>query len=236
MPTLKLRQDTVRNVPYQGRGEKHQCVYWDAALEGFGLRVYPSGRRVYVCSYRVQRRKRLATLGRADVLTLDQARKRAIAYLGKVASHEDPQDQVDQQRELKRVDELCAAFIEQHAKKKKKSWKDDKSMLDRHIVPKLGSRLAVSISSADIEPIHAAIGAVHPFAANRLLEVIRKMFNWGKSPDSFLSRPQARSRESFDFESGNEGDSSRRQRCRASSKRWSRTIVSTLGTACGCSC
>jgi integrase len=180
MPTLKLRQDTVRSVPYQGRGEKHQCVYWDAALEGFGLRVYPSGRRTYVCSYRVRRRKRLATLGRADVLTLDQARKRAIAYLGKVASHEDPQDQVDQQRELKRVDELCAAFIEQHAKKKKKSWKDDKSMLDRHIVPKLGSRLAVSITSADIEPIHAAIGTVHPFAANRLLEVIRKMFNWGK--------------------------------------------------------
>ena len=43
MPTLKLRQDNVRTVPYQGRGGKHQCVYWDEALESFGLRVYPSG-------------------------------------------------------------------------------------------------------------------------------------------------------------------------------------------------
>jgi len=159
MPTLKLRQDTVRSIPYRGPGGKHQCVYWDEALEGFGLRVYPSGRRVYVCSYRVKRRKRLATLGRADVLTLDQARRKAITYLGKVASHEDPQDEVDQQRESKRVDELCVAFIEGHSKKKKKTWKADKSTLDRHLLPKLGSRLAVSITSADIEPIHAEIGA-----------------------------------------------------------------------------
>ena len=180
MPTLKFRQDTVRSIPYQGPGGKHQCVYWDEALEGFGLRVYPSGRRVDVCSYRVNRRKRLATLGRAGVLTLEQARKKAIAYLGKVAGDEDPQDAIDQQRELKRVDELCEAFIENHSKKKKRTWKSDKSTLDRNILPKLGSRLAVSIVSADIEPIHSATGTAHPYAANRLLETARKMFNWGK--------------------------------------------------------
>jgi integrase len=180
MPTLKLRQDTVRSIPYQGPGGKHQCVYWDAALEAFGLRVYPSGRRVYVCSYRVNRRKRLATLGRADVLTLDQARRKAITYLGKVAGHEDPQDEVDRQLELKRVDELCEAFVEGHSKKKKKTWKADKSTLDRNVLPKLGSRLAQTITSADIEPIHAEIGVAHPYAANRLLETVRKMFNWGK--------------------------------------------------------
>lgn len=180
MPTLKLRQDNIRTLQYQGPGGKHQCVYWDAALEGFGLRVYPSGRRVYVCSYRVRRRKRLATLGRGDVLTLDQARKRAITYLGKVASHEDPQDEVHERRELKRMSELCEAFIENHSKKKKRSWKDDKSMIDRNVLPKLGSRLAISITSADIEPIHSAIGTAHPYAANRLLETVRKMFNWGK--------------------------------------------------------
>ena len=73
MPVLKLRQADVRALPYVGRGAKHQCIYWDKALPCFGLRTYPSGRRVYVCSYRIRRRKRLALLGRADVLTLDQA-------------------------------------------------------------------------------------------------------------------------------------------------------------------
>lgn len=180
MPSLRLRQDTVRTLPYIGAGRKQQCVYWDEALECFGLRVHPSGRRVYVCAYRVNRRKRLATLGRADVLTLDQARKKATAYLGKVANLEDPQDERDQQRQLKTVDELCAAFIENHAKKKKKSWRNDKSCLERRVLPKLKSRLAASIVTADIETIHSQVGTAHPYAANRVLEVVRKMFNWGK--------------------------------------------------------
>src|ERR1700679_499628 len=78
MPNIKLRQDTVKSLPYLGTVKQEQCIYWDLALECFGLRIYPSGRRVYVCSYRLQKRKRVACLGRGDVLTLDQARKRSI--------------------------------------------------------------------------------------------------------------------------------------------------------------
>jgi integrase len=180
MPALKLRQDIVRTIPYRGPGGKHQCVYWDEALECFGLRVYPSGRRMYVCAYRVNRRKRMARLGRADVLTLDQARKKAMTYLGKAASHEDPQDEPDRLRQLKTIDGLCDAYIENHAKKKKKGWKDDQSCLKRRVLSKLKSRLAVSVVAADIEAIHSEVGTQHPYAANRLLEVVRKMFNWGR--------------------------------------------------------
>ena len=50
--------------------------------------MYPSGRRVYVCAYRVNQRKRLATLGRADALSLDHARKKAMTYLAKAANQE----------------------------------------------------------------------------------------------------------------------------------------------------
>ena len=47
------------------------------------------------------------------------------------------------------------------------------------MLPKLGSRLAVSIVTADMEAIHSDVGTLHPYAANRALEVVRKMFNWG---------------------------------------------------------
>jgi integrase len=179
MPTLKLRQDIVKTLPYEGV-RKQQCVYWDSALACFGLRVQPGGRRVYVCSYRVNQRKRLATLGRADVLTLDQARKKAMTYLGKAASQEDPQSEFDALRDQKTVAELCAAFIENHLKSKRVKWKDDASMLRRRILSKLASRLANSITSADIEPIHSEVGAQYPYSANDILEVVRKMYNWGK--------------------------------------------------------
>jgi integrase len=180
VPVLKLRQNNVSALPHVGRGAKHQCIYWDEALPCFGLRVYPSDRRVYVCSYRVRRRKRLASLGRADVLTLNRARKKAIAYLGKVAANEDPQEELDQLRSQKSAAELCAAFIENHAKKKRVAWKDDDSCLKRRILPKLGGRAAATIVTADIEAIHSEVGTEHPYAANRFLEVVRKMFNWGK--------------------------------------------------------
>jgi len=179
MPTLKLRQDIVKTLSYEGVG-KQQCVYWDSALACFGLRLHPGGRRVYVCSYRVNRRKRLATLGRADVLTLDQARKKAMAYLGKVASHEDPQLEFYALRDQKTVAELCAAFIENHLKPKRVKWKDDASILRRRILPKLASRLANAITCADIEPIHSEVGAKYPYSANDILEIVRKMYNWGK--------------------------------------------------------
>jgi len=85
MPIKDLRQDTLKPLPYLGT-KNAQCIYWDRQLPGFGVRVFPSGRRMFVCSYRVQGRKRLATLGRGDVLRLDVARKKAVSYLGQVAA------------------------------------------------------------------------------------------------------------------------------------------------------
>ncbi len=38
----------------------------------------------------------------------------------------------------------------------------------------------MSLVTADIEAIHSEFGVAHPYAANNLLKVIRKMFNWGK--------------------------------------------------------
>ena len=159
---------------------KQQCIYWDEALPTFGVRVYASGRRTYVCAYRINRRKRLAKLGSVTVLTLDQARKKARAFLGAAAEGEDPKPPAAAIPPVHYVEELCEVYVERHAKKKKKTWKDDRSILKRQIVKALKGRLAISITSADLEPIHADLGTEHPYAANRLLKVYRKMVNWAK--------------------------------------------------------
>ena len=51
-----------------------------------------------------------------------------------------------------------------HASPKKQSGPSDERYLNRLLVPKLGSRLAVTITSADIAGIHRAYGADHPCA------------------------------------------------------------------------
>jgi integrase len=180
MPSLKLRQDTVRTLLYVGERAKQQCIYWDEALECFGVRVYPTGRRFYVCSYRFNRRKRLAKLGRVDALTLDEARKKAKRYLAQAANNQDPQEEADRLRTSTMVRELVAAYIEEHAKKKKRTWKEDQSYLKRLLLPAHGARLAVTVESSDIEKIHSGHGAKYPGAANNFLTVARKMFNWAR--------------------------------------------------------
>jgi len=176
MPAAKFRQDTLRTLRYSGSNNA-QCIYWDEGLPGFGIRVFPNSRKSFVCSYRVQGRKRLATLGRTDVLTLEQARKKARGYLGQVADGEDPKAHDESQNASGSVKKLTEIYLERHAKVKKRSWRDDESYLVRYVVPKLGSRLASAITSADVAKVHAEIGENHPYAANRVVEILRKMYN-----------------------------------------------------------
>jgi hypothetical protein len=144
------------------------------------VRVYPSGRRAFVCSYRIHRRKRLDVLGCVERLTLDQARTLAFSARAKVTLGEDPKEPSRRRRTARTVATLCEAFIDQHAKQKRRAWKNDASCLRRRILPRLQHRLVSTISSADLEPIHAEIGVHHPYAANTVLELVRTMFNWGK--------------------------------------------------------
>ena len=179
MPIKDLRQDTIRPLPYFGANNA-QCIYWDRQLPGFGVRVFPSGRRMFVCSYRVQGRKRLATLGRGDVLRLDVARKKAVSYLGQVAEGLDPQAPKETIKAAGTVKSLAETYIRRHAKLKKSTWVEDESYLARHLIPRFGTRLAMAITTDDMAALHAEIGRKHPYAANRLLEVVRKMYNLGR--------------------------------------------------------
>ena len=71
--TLKLTKRTIDSFTYEGDGRSRD-FRWDADISGFGVRVYPSGRKSYVYSYRFAGRKRLIVLGACNVLTLHQAR------------------------------------------------------------------------------------------------------------------------------------------------------------------
>jgi hypothetical protein len=66
---------------------------WDSGIPGFGLKVTPTGRKVYVLQYRLGGRGTTAkryTIGTHGQLAPEQARKEAIRLNGKIASGEDP--------------------------------------------------------------------------------------------------------------------------------------------------
>ena len=71
--TTKLTKKGIDSFAYQGNNGTRD-VRWDSPLPGFGVRLYPNGKKAFVLSYRVNGRKRLMTLCNYGVLTLDQAR------------------------------------------------------------------------------------------------------------------------------------------------------------------
>ena len=63
--------------------------HWDDELSGFGLKVTPTGRKVYLVQYRLGGRRGRTlrvTIGVHGSITLDQARGEAKRLLGLVAS------------------------------------------------------------------------------------------------------------------------------------------------------
>ena len=92
----------------------------------------------------------------------------------------DPQAPKDTLKAAGTVKSLADAYIGRHAKLKKNTWVEDESYLARHLLPRFGTRLALAITTDDMAALHAEIGSKHPYAANRLLEIVRKMYNLGR--------------------------------------------------------
>ena len=152
-------------------------VRWDEDVPGFGLRLYPSGKKAFVLSYRASGRKRLMVLGRygAD-LTLDQARERAQKHLVQVRDGADPMEERRRAAQGRTFGDLIDTYVERHAKVHKKTWRDDEQRLNRHVPASWRGRKAHSITREEIAELHDRIGRGTPYEANRLLEVLRKMF------------------------------------------------------------
>jgi integrase len=152
MTVLKLSKRAVDTAKAD-----RDTFYWDSVLTGFGLKVTVTGRKVYVCQYRVGggRRglSRRYTIGvHGSPWTLDQARTEAKRVLGLAASGNDPAALRQLGRAALTVGELCDLYLaEGCATKKASTIATDLGRIERHIKPLLGRTRVVDVSRADIE-------------------------------------------------------------------------------------
>lgn len=147
---------------------------WDDELPGFGVRIYASGRRSYLVQYRVARRTRRITLGLHGALTPEEARRQAKIKLGEIAGGADPAETKKLDREGMTIRELCERYLadaelglvpgKRRLPKKPSTLASDRSRIDAHIVPLLGTRLVKEIKRADV---HQFLGDVARGKARR---------------------------------------------------------------------
>jgi Arm domain-containing DNA-binding protein len=154
--------------------------YWDAKLGGFALSVAPSGRKVYVIQYRVRRVSRRMIIGKADRLSVDQARKLARRYLSEVDHGRDPmEERRAQERASKTTFRAVAdAYLEDLSAGGKRSVEKYRSYLQRLILPELGAWQVADVRRSHVRGLvrHLARDS-GPAAADLCLAIIRGVLN-----------------------------------------------------------
>jgi integrase len=185
-PTKPLTKRAIDAAKPRPAGE---FTLWGAAPHGFGLRVWPSGRKVFVIQYRnAQGRIRRLNVGEYGRLTLDQAQRKAKLLLARVDEGGDPAQERESARKGETVELLAAHYLEHHLmpKGKPRTVAEFRRLIEKRILPALGRRKVADIDRADVAKLHRSL-ATTPTEANRTVSLLRAILNqaerWGLRPE-----------------------------------------------------
>jgi integrase len=177
---MRLTKSAIDALPTP----QSDTVYWDAGCPGFGVKVTPKGRKVFIVLYRnggAGSKLRKYTIGPHGRVTLHQAR---VAAQKVFAAKLDGRDPAAEKREAKRrvvadrVEDLLENFISQRLSQNR-SGGEIARLLRREIGKAWNGKSIHEISKRDVVEVISAIeqrGA--PIAANKALKSIKTFLRW----------------------------------------------------------
>src|SRR5215217_653197 len=150
---------------------------WDSELKGFGLRIYPSGRKMYLAQFRANGRLRRVNIGLHGAVTPEIARTEAMKHLSQARLGADPAGDRDRRKASPTMKEFGQRFLDEHVAShcKPSTHAEYKRSVEIFINPKLGSHRIIDITRADVVEMHHSMKAT-PYQANRTLGVLSVMF------------------------------------------------------------
>jgi integrase len=180
MPRIRLTKSAIDGLPTS----QSDVVYWDAGWPGFGVKVTPKGRKVFVVLYRAGgagSKLRKYTIGPYGRVTLHQAR---IAAQKVFAAKLEGRDPAAEKREAKRrvvadrVEDLLESFIAQRLSQNR-SGGEIARLLRREVGKIWIGRSIHEISKRDVVEVISAIEQRGtPVAANKTLKSIKTFLRW----------------------------------------------------------
>ncbi|HEY3643175.1 MAG TPA: tyrosine-type recombinase/integrase [Xanthobacteraceae bacterium] len=180
MPTVKLTKSVIDALPTPAK----DLVYWDSACPGFGVKVTPKSRKVFIVLYRMAgagSRLRKYTIGPFGRVTLHQARLAAQKiFTAKLAGRDPATEKREARRQLvgDLVEDLLETFIAQHVSRSR-SAREISRLLRREAGAAWGSRSIHEITKRDVIAVVTAIEQRGtPVAANKALKSIRTFLRW----------------------------------------------------------
>lgn len=160
--------------------DKRYEIY-DTVVNGFILRITKTGYKSFAYRYWYDGQSRQITIGRADQISLADARKKAREFREVVREGKDPQRQRQQERESKplTLGEYIEQFKSDYVKRKLKATtrKTYKSRLNKITDSSISDLLLKDVNRKDVRKFLKNEAKKYPTNANRLHSIISKVFN-----------------------------------------------------------
>jgi len=163
-------------------------VVWDTLQRGLALRVQPSGHLAWKCVYTIRGRgPRWYHLGNARAISLADARRLVGKIMVAVAEGGDPHADRLALRGRGSFEQAAARYVEEHARKRNKSWRQADYLVHTHLLPRWAKLDIGSIKRTDVKAAIAAVAA--PVLANHVLAAASAVFSWAVRQEIIAANP-----------------------------------------------
>lgn len=181
MESQRLTDTLIRKLQAPAKGN---VLYFDSEIGGFAVRVTANA-KAFVFRYRAKGRQRCYTIGSfGEGWTAAAARGEAGRLKQIVRTGGDPMGDRHAEREAPTMRALTDKYLDEHVPTKRAtSATEDRGMIAQHVLPRLGAYRVDAVRKADIEALHRDISKRTPTRANRVVQLLSKMFSlaieWG---------------------------------------------------------
>lgn len=160
---------------------KTQAFHRDSQITGFCLRVTSGGVKSFIVEKRIFGKVKRITIGRYGNITVEQARKEAMKFLGEVATGHDPIAE-KKAKSVKRItlEEAFEDYLNTRNELRPATVKDYKQVLKTGFQD-WKSKSLVDISKDMVELRHSELGKTSKARANNAMRVLRAIFNHAKA-------------------------------------------------------
>ena len=183
--SVRLTQSSVNSAGALG---KKKARYWDDRVPGLVLTVSHTGSKGYFVVYRdADGRQREPLIGDAKILTLDQARNKAMEMLASIQlSGVDPTTerrtarQAASERRENTVARVWSIYFSEVQLRRAKSRNDlEAGYFKRHIEPAFGNRPVANLTTSELSTFLRSLAQTSgPGAANTTLEILRRLLGF----------------------------------------------------------
>ena len=191
MPKLKLTKRVIEDL----KPMENDQVYWDTGTTGLALKVSPKGTKTFMVQYRPGGRgtpTRKMFIGPFGEVTFHKAQTEANRILGLRAEGRDPaleKQQAKNRAISNKFADVANDFLTKHASQNR-TVDETTRIIKRDVLPKWGKRGVHEIGKRDVNDLlDVVVDRGSPVMANRLLAVLRKLFNWCVSRGIITASP-----------------------------------------------